>query len=119
MSAGMEMAAGIEAARSGVARLQDGADRVRRGRIAQAGRRLRRRPGALIGAAVILLFVAVALLAPVIAPADPNEISRDRRAGLPPTTSSAPTTLGGMSSAVLSTAPGFRYGWGWSRSGSR
>ena len=29
---------------------------------------------------VILLFVAVALLAPVIAPADPNEISRDRRA---------------------------------------
>jgi peptide/nickel transport system permease protein len=80
MSAGAEMAAGIEPARSSDVRLLDGADRARRGRLAQAGRRLRRRPGALIGAVVIILFVAVALLAPVIAPADPNEISRDRRA---------------------------------------
>lgn len=72
--------ASVDAVAVGQTGLLLGAERVRRGRLHQAGRRLRRRPGALAGAVVILVFVAVALLAPVIAPADPNEISRDRRA---------------------------------------
>ncbi|MDQ3539435.1 MAG: ABC transporter permease, partial [Chloroflexota bacterium] len=42
--------------------------------------RLSRRPAAVIGGVVILLFMVVAVLAPVISPADPNEISSDRRA---------------------------------------
>jgi ABC-type dipeptide/oligopeptide/nickel transport system permease subunit len=74
------MMASVDAVVVGRSGLLLGAERVRRGRLHQAGRRLRRRPGALAGAVVILFFVAVALLAPVIAPADPNEISRDRRA---------------------------------------
>lgn len=72
--------ASVDAVAVGQTGLLLGAERVRRGRLHQAGRRLRRRPGAMAGAVVILVFVAVALLAPVIAPADPNEISRDRRA---------------------------------------
>jgi len=42
--------------------------------------KLRRRPGALIGACILLIFIAVAILAPVIAPMDPLEISSNRRA---------------------------------------
>ncbi|MGH2604222.1 MAG: ABC transporter permease [Dehalococcoidia bacterium] len=57
-----------------------GAERVGRGRVRRMAHRLKRRPGAVIGGVVILLFIAVALLAPVLAPADPNEISRNRRA---------------------------------------
>ena len=41
----------------------------------RAWRRLRRRRGALVGLAVVLLFVAVALLAPWLAPYDPIETS--------------------------------------------
>lgn len=37
------------------------------------------RPGAVIGAVVLILFVAVALLAPLISPMDPLEISQNRR----------------------------------------
>ncbi len=37
------------------------------------------RPGAVIGAIVLILFVAVALLAPIISPMDPLEISKNRR----------------------------------------
>jgi peptide/nickel transport system permease protein len=43
-------------------------------------RRLRARPGAFIGGIVVLLFIVTAIAAPVLAPHDPNEISRDRRA---------------------------------------
>ena len=41
----------------------------------RAGRRLARRPGALFGAVVVVLFVAVAVLAPWLAPFDPIETS--------------------------------------------
>jgi peptide/nickel transport system permease protein len=54
--------------------------RPSRGRLATAWRRFRQRPGAMIGAAILLIFIAVAVFAPLIAPFDPNEISRDRRA---------------------------------------
>ncbi len=58
-----------------------GADaRPSRGRLATAWRRFRQRPGAMIGAAVLLIFIAMAIFAPLIAPFDPNEISRARRA---------------------------------------
>jgi peptide/nickel transport system permease protein len=54
--------------------------RPQRNRFAVLLRRLLRRPGAVAGGAVVLLFVAVALTAPVIAPKDPNEVeTRDRR----------------------------------------
>lgn len=42
--------------------------------------RFRRHPAAAIGGIIILLFIGVAVFAPVIAPADPNEISSNRRA---------------------------------------
>lgn len=42
--------------------------------------RLRRRPAAAIGGMILLVFVVVAIFAPLIAPADPNEISQNRRA---------------------------------------
>lgn len=42
--------------------------------------RLRRRPAAAIGGVIIVVFVVMAVLAPVFAPADPNEISSNRRA---------------------------------------
>src|SRR5829696_4861366 len=42
--------------------------------------RLVRRPGAVFGGIVVLIFVVVALTAPIIAPQDPNEIeTRARR----------------------------------------
>jgi peptide/nickel transport system permease protein len=59
-----------------------GAERPVGSRLRRLGRRFVRRPGALAGGVVVLAFVAVALFAPVLAPADPNEISPDRR--LPP-----------------------------------
>ncbi|MEJ7838087.1 MAG: ABC transporter permease [Thermomicrobiales bacterium] len=43
-------------------------------------RRLKARPGALAGGIVVLLFIAIALAAPLLAPFDPDEISRNRRA---------------------------------------
>ena len=43
------------------------------GLVRDAWQRLRRNPSAIVGAALILAFVGVALLAPVIAPYDPNE----------------------------------------------
>jgi peptide/nickel transport system permease protein len=57
-----------------------GAARPAHGRLARLWRQFARRPGALAGGVVILLFVFGAVFAPWIAPADPNEISRDRRA---------------------------------------
>ncbi len=51
-----------------------------RGWFRQATRKLRRRPAAMIGGTIILFFIVVAVLAPLIAPADPNEISTNRRA---------------------------------------
>jgi len=51
-----------------------------RNRYADAFRKLRSRPMAMIGAVIILLFIAMALMAPILAPYDPTDISRDRRA---------------------------------------
>jgi peptide/nickel transport system permease protein len=51
------------------------AERARRRRGARLAHRLVRRPGALLGAVVIALVVAVALLAPVLAPHDPIAIN--------------------------------------------
>lgn len=59
-------------------------ERQQRGKLSIAFARLRKRPGAMIGLVIILLFIAIAIAAPVVAPDDPNAISRDRRA--------APTT---------------------------
>jgi peptide/nickel transport system permease protein len=54
--------------------------RPQRNRFVVLLRRLLRRPGAVAGGAVVLIFVAVALTAPIIAPKDPNEVeTRDRR----------------------------------------
>jgi peptide/nickel transport system permease protein len=54
--------------------------RPQRNRFMVLMRRLLRRPGAVAGGAVVLIFVAVALTAPTIAPKDPNEVeTRDRR----------------------------------------
>jgi peptide/nickel transport system permease protein len=55
------------------------ADRAIRSRWQVAWHRFLTRPGAVIGAVVILLFILIAIFAPVIAPFDPNEISRNRR----------------------------------------
>lgn len=52
-----------------------GAVRHQRGRFANVLQRLLRRPGAVFGGAVVLIFVVVALTAPLIAPHDPNEIN--------------------------------------------
>jgi peptide/nickel transport system permease protein len=46
----------------------------------KAWRKLRRRPGALIGATVLIIFILIAIFAPWIAPMDPLEISSNRRA---------------------------------------
>jgi len=46
---------------------------VRRTELARGWRRLARRPPALAGAAVVLLFVLIALAAPWLAPADPTQ----------------------------------------------
>jgi peptide/nickel transport system permease protein len=54
--------------------------RPSRGRLATAWRRLRQRPGAMIGAIILLIFILMAIFAPVLAPFDPNDISRERRA---------------------------------------
>lgn len=51
-----------------------------RGWLGQSLNRLRRRPAAVIGGVIILAFVTIAVLAPLIAPMDPNEISNNRRA---------------------------------------
>lgn len=56
------------------------AERPIRSRWAVAWRRFLTRPGAVIGAIVILLFILMAIFAPLIAPFDPIEISRNRRA---------------------------------------
>ncbi|MGC4105892.1 MAG: ABC transporter permease [Thermomicrobiales bacterium] len=45
-----------------------------------AARKLRARPMAMAGAIILVFFIVLAVFAPVIAPYDPNEISRDRRA---------------------------------------
>jgi peptide/nickel transport system permease protein len=55
-------------------------ERVVRSQWRIAFRRLKARPGAFIGGIIVLFFVVTALAAPVLAPHDPNEISRDRRA---------------------------------------
>ena len=78
MSASTGASAGAEPVPAGGRLL--GAERAARGRVRRLRHRLARRPGAIAGGVVLLLFVAVALLAPAIAPADPNEISRNRRA---------------------------------------
>jgi len=57
-----------------------GQERPYRGRWSVAFRQLRNRPGAMIGAIIVLLFILIALFAPLLAPFDPNEISRNRRA---------------------------------------
>ena len=44
-----------------------------------AWHRFLKRPGAVIGAIVILLFILMAIFAPLLAPFDPIEISRNRR----------------------------------------
>ncbi len=56
-----------------------GVERTERGRSARLRARFVRRPGALVGAAVVLLFVVTALVAPVIAPYAPDEVTRARR----------------------------------------
>lgn len=56
------------------------ADRAIRGRWEVAWHRFKRRPGAMIGAIVMILFVLIAIFAPWLAPFDPIEISRNRRA---------------------------------------
>lgn len=58
-----------------------------------AGRRLRRNPGALLGAVIVLVFVLVALLAPVLAPYGPQE--------LPGRAEIRPTFIPGPSSEYL------------------
>jgi peptide/nickel transport system permease protein len=59
------------------------AERATRGRLRRMGRRFVRRPGALIGAVVIVVFVAVAITAPAIAPEDPNAIDTKARREAP------------------------------------
>lgn len=58
----------------------DGSARRSRGALRQTLHRLRSRPAAVIGGVIILVFVLVAVFAPLVAPADPNEISNNRRA---------------------------------------
>lgn len=58
-----------------------------------AAHRLRRNPGALLGAAIVAVFVLVALLAPVLAPFGPTE--------LPGRTEIRPTFIPGPSSEYL------------------
>jgi peptide/nickel transport system permease protein len=55
------------------------AERPRAGRFRRVWRQFVRRPGALAGGVVVLAFVLAAVFAPLLAPADPNEISRNRR----------------------------------------
>jgi peptide/nickel transport system permease protein len=55
-------------------------ERKYRSRSAIAFSKFRRRPGAMIGAAIIVFFIVLAVFAPAIAPFDPDAISRDRRA---------------------------------------
>lgn len=50
------------------------------GLLQKAWVRLRRRPGAMVGAIVIIFFVIIAIFAPVVAPMNPLEISQNRRA---------------------------------------
>jgi peptide/nickel transport system permease protein len=56
------------------------AERPQRSRFNVAFTKLRGRPGALVGLIIILAFVVIAIAAPLLAPHDPNAISRDRRA---------------------------------------
>jgi peptide/nickel transport system permease protein len=56
------------------------AERRAHGRLSQIWRQFSQHPGALAGAVVIVVFVLAGIFAPVIAPQDPNAISRDRRA---------------------------------------
>lgn len=46
----------------------------------KAWRKLRNRPGAMFGLIVLVLFILVAIFAPLLAPMDPLEISSNRRA---------------------------------------
>lgn len=55
-------------------------EREQRSRWSIAFSKLRKRPGAMIGLVIILVFIAIAIAAPMLAPDDPNAISRDRRA---------------------------------------
>jgi oligopeptide transport system permease protein len=55
-----------------------------RGLWSDAWRRLKRNKAALVGAAYIALMFAVALLAPLLAPHDPNEIPPTARSNAPP-----------------------------------
>jgi peptide/nickel transport system permease protein len=55
-------------------------ERQQRGKLSIALAKLRARPGAMIGLVIILLFIVIAIAAPMLAPDDPNAISRDRRA---------------------------------------
>ena len=54
-------------------------ERPVRSRWEVAWHRFLKRPGAVIGAIVILLFILMAIFAPLLAPFDPIEISRNRR----------------------------------------
>ena len=54
-------------------------ERQHRSRFSIAMHKFRKRPGAMVGAAIIVFFVLVAVFAPLLAPYDPNAISRDRR----------------------------------------
>ncbi len=47
----------------------------------EAWRRLRRNPGAIVGAVLVVIFVVVALFAPVIAPENPRSGDLSRLAG--------------------------------------
>lgn len=62
-----------------VVSLQENATK-QRSASSKAWRKLRNRPGALIGAVVLVLFVLVAIFAPLLAPMNPFEISSNRRA---------------------------------------
>lgn len=51
----------------------------RSGRLRKTWGKVKKRPGLLIGAAVLVLFILVGIFAPLIAPMDPLEITRNRR----------------------------------------
>ena len=80
--------------------------RVSGGLWSDAGRRLLRNKPAVFGLACIMLFVFVALFAPVIAPYGPAGTGRARASSRPPRSSSwAPTSRAATSTAASCTAP--------------